>query len=255
MSFFSPEFLDIAGDFLRNVGRQVQENPEKAKSAILLIYKIFKYLPKYRGRAKAAFKEIWNSGNIAFSTYPDFIRDYIDDVKLPDARWEKLYNNINDDNKILILIGIRVSTLIERGLHPDAESTKEEVMREYGNKGLKIVNIITTNDIDILLREIESVKNKKVSNSFSNFLRKYDKISFLISPKDLKNKKEIEGKIRKMSCNQEFLIINMCGTQTQVLELSRLVNDMIINGFKAIMEPHIKDSGFKKSIKIILTFK
>jgi len=253
----SPEIInELAGEVIDNIVQQVQQNPEKLKGAIVLLSKISKYASEYFSRkAKRVFREIWDSRQFGFSTEPEYAKDFLNDVELPDNRWKKLYDCLSDETKYLLIVGLRISCLINGGLHAEAETLKHTITEENGYRAKTISNIITTNDIEVFLIKLDKFNKKEISKEFNKFIRNYDKFSYLVSPRKLDENIEISNRIRTMSIDSKIIIINMCGQMDECMKLVCIVEKLKNNTFQFDLQTDIGDSGFKKYIKIIMKMK
>ena len=91
----------------------------------------------------------------------------------------QLYNNLPEIDQAIFLQGREMQILIQKGLHGDSDEIKLQVEKRYGQRGLNIVNMLTTNDIEYLLEELKKPITKEVESQFNEWVNKYDSFTLL----------------------------------------------------------------------------
>lgn len=150
--------------------------------------------------------------------------------------------------------------LYKRGLHSEANKLKKEVKERYGNRGLNIVNIITSGDINHLLDEISDFSNKEnVLEIFDDWAENYVDIALLLSKENL-NKDYIKQNILELakSLKKDYIIIHFASNYTDVENAQDMINNLLINDKIIAYESIItnsEDVGFCKMLHVIIKFK
>jgi len=222
---------------------------------ILFFYRLLP--PKWKKKAFWIFEKLWNKKRVVISTEPEK-PGRVYDLRFDNADLAQLYTNLPEIDQAIFLQGREMQLLIQKGLHGDSDEIKQQVEKRYGQRGLNIVNMLTTNDIEYFLEEIKKPLSKEIESSFNDWVNKYDSFTLLVSPTNLNNPSKIRDKIIEISKKniKKYVLINLSGKMQDCTALINLVGEMKekkeLNFSK--FTPDIKESGFCKSLRIKIDF-
>ncbi|MEA3229332.1 MAG: hypothetical protein U9P44_00295 [archaeon] len=245
---------------ISSIVSKVISDPSQILSGLKQILFFYRLLPKeWKKRAFWIFETLWNKKKVIMSTDPEQ-PGKIYEVTFEDTKLEKLYKILPQVDQAIILQGKSMLELINKGLHGDSDEIKRDVEKRYGQRGLNIVNMLTTNDIQYLLEELkEPLNDKDCEEKFNEWAYKYDTITFLVSPINLSNPNEIKKRVKELSKNtpKDYVLINLSGKTQDCTELweliSKLKDNKELNYYD--IDSDISDSGFCKSLRIRINFK
>lgn len=247
--------------FIASIASKISSisSAEQVVSAILQIFVFFKSLPKaWQKKAFQIINTLWMRKVVIISTDPEEPQK-VYEPPFDDGRLTKLYNVLPESDKSIILLGNSMTNLISRGLHKASDDTKMDVDEEHGKRGLTIVNMMTTGDLQYVLVEIEGVTDsKKILEIFNNWVTNYERVALLISPLDLDDLNKVECRILALSENtkQSYLLIHISGELFEINKLPIFINKLKDEkklNFKEI-ECNIHDSGFYKALDVKIVF-
>ncbi|PKP54572.1 MAG: hypothetical protein CVT90_00565 [Candidatus Altiarchaeales archaeon HGW-Altiarchaeales-3] len=235
-------------------------DPSTILSAIKEIIFFYRLLPEgWKKKASKLLDKLWNMGKVIISTDPEQPGN-IYEVSFGDGKLDKLYNSVSKRDQAIMLQGKSMLDLINKGLHSDSDEIKKYVEERYRRRGLNIVDMMTTKDIEYLIEDIkESFNSEDYKKVFDYWALNYDSIASLVSPSELSNSKIVTSKIKEISKKtlKDYVLINLSGKMEDCAVLltiiSNLKEEKELNYFK--MEHDISDSGFCKSLRIKLLFK
>jgi len=232
----------------------------KVKAAIMQIISFYKYLPEsWKKKAFWIFNKLWNKEKILISTNTEKPKKLYE-VSFSDSELKNLFEMLPTNDQAIMIQGKSMLELIDMGLHGDSDEIKQNVEGRYGQRGLNIVNMLTTKDIFYLIKELGEEKNKeKGQELFNEWAHDYGLIAALISPSLLNTLDVVKKRILDISKKSKkgYCLVNLSGNTEDCTNLLNIVykmkEDRILN-FKNV-EQEIFDSGFCKSIKIKIIFK
>ncbi len=193
------------------------------------------------------------------STNPE-MPQLIYDSSFSDGRINEIIKFFSVTDRSIMYEGKSMLDLYKRGLHSEANKLKKEVKERYGNRGLNIVNIITSGDINHLLDEISDFSNKEnVLEIFDDWAENYVDIALLLSKENL-NKDYIKQNILELakSLKKDYIIIHFASNYTDVENAQDMINNLLINDKIIAYESIItnsEDVGFCKMLHVIIKFK
>gem|GEM_PF-2460763 len=234
-------------------------NPEQIAIAMDQILYYAEALPKdWKKKAYYLFSRLWDRKRVFISTRPE-LGDNIYGESFDDTRIEKLYRVLPQKEAALLVLGNTFSKMLKRGLHHQYKEQKEETEAKYGSWGAKIVNLVTTGDIQYMLDELGDNYSKDTAlKKFNEWVDNYQDISILVSPSDFEQEKAIRNRIITAATNlkKSFLLLHVSGTYRDVTKLVPLVEDMERNDLLNYSDliPSLSKSGFCHSLKIELKF-
>ena len=168
-----------------------------------------------------------------------------------------LYKSVSEVNQAIIRQGEAMLKLINKSLHSDSDEIKRYVEKRYGRRGLNIVDMITTKDINYLLEEIESFKPEKCESVLNKWADDYDNIALLVSPLRLDEPGAVKEKIKYIARKtpKDYILVNLSGKMEDCTRLLNIIEDLEKEKLlKFKMESDISDSGFCKSLRVKLIF-
>jgi len=235
-------------------------DPSTILSAIKEIIFFYRLLPEgWKRRASDLFLKLWNKRKVIISTDPEQPKK-IYEVSFGDGKLDKLYKSVSKKDQAIMLQGKSMLDLINKGLHSDSDEIKKYVEERYHHRGLNVVDMMTTKDIEYLIEDIkESFTSKDYKKLFEEWVSKYDSIALLVSPSELSNINIVKSKIKEISAKtpKDYVLINLSGKMDDCAALltiiSNLKEEKELNYSK--MEHDISDSGFCKSLRVKLLFK
>lgn len=251
----------IAGiSVISGIVANVISDSSKILSGIKQILFFYRLLPaKWKEKAFWIFEKLWGKNKVVISTDPEQPQK-IYEVTFEDAKLQKLFELLPEVDQAIMLQGRAMLELINKSLHGDSDEIKREVEHRYGQRGLNIVNMLTTNDIHYLLNELEEpLEEKKSLEKFNEWAYKYDLTALLVSPTELGDVTKIKQRIVELSKNtpKDYVLVNLSGKMEECTELLKVVNDL--REQKELnyhdIDEDISDSGFWKSLRIRIDFK
>src|SRR3989344_3415680 len=235
------------------VSRVKTSEPTEILAALKQILYFYELIPEeWKKKAYYIFSKLWDRKKVIISTDPDKVEN-IYEVNFEDDRIQKLYQHLPQMDQAILLQGKSMLDLISKGLHGDSDEVKIKVENRYGQRGLNIVNMLTTKDIGYALDELDEILDpKKVETNFNRWSLDYDSISLLVPPVDLEHLELIEKRIlaTAKSTPKKFMIINLSGKIedcTKMLQFVHTLKEKKILNYKSI-DNDILDSGFRKSL-------
>lgn len=133
------------------------------------------------------------------------------------------------------------------------------MVQRYGRLGLNIVDMITTEDIAYLLKEIKERKLSKpqISERFEWWAQNYDSFAVLVAPEELSDKTKVTAKIVEAAKKgHEKIFVHLTGKIEALVVLQELLQNLktgeVLN-YKRI-ETHTKPSGFYTAFNATLEF-
>lgn len=243
---------------IQSLVTKVISDPTQILSGLKQILFFYRLLPpEWKKKAFWIFEKLWSKKKVVISTEPEK-SERVYNLTFDNDDLTQLYNNLPQIDKAIFLQGREMQLLIRKGLHGDSDEIKQQVEKRYGQRGLNIVNMITTNDIEYFLDELDKPITKEVESKFNEWVNKYDSLAILVSPSKLDKPQEIKKKIITLAKNnfRKYMLINLSGKMEECTFLINLINKMKEN--KELnyskFDPDIKDSGFCKSLRIKIEF-
>ncbi|GBE56305.1 hypothetical protein BMS3Bbin16_00507 [archaeon BMS3Bbin16] len=231
--------------------------PAQIASAITQILYFYQFLPdEWKRKAYFIFEKIWDRGNVVFSTNTEALKT-IYEVKFDDKRINTIMEKLPTTDKSIMIQGWAMLNLISRGLHSESDKIKVDIQSRYGRRGINIVNILTTGDIDYLIDDITDLSNKdEVLKVFNWWAENYEKVALLINPDD--TKEELKEKIIKISSSlvKDYILIHSTGNFLEIQKNSKILSELFENGIikYETIDVHIYDSGLCKALKAKVQF-
>lgn len=230
-----------------------------AAKQILIFYKL---IPKeWKSTAAKIFEKLWSKKKIVMSTDPEKPAEIYEtyETNFGDDRLTKLFKKVSERDKSIFILGKSMIDLIQKGLHNESESIKDTVDIRYDGRGLTIVNMITTGDIQYVLNEIDPLTDSKtILDTFNGWVDTYDSFALLISPSELIDPKKIEEKIINLSkrAKKNYVMVHVSGKIEDVNKVTEIISKM--KEEKKLkyerLEPFIVDSGFYKALNAKILF-
>ncbi len=245
---------------IQSLVSKVISDPNQILSGLKQILFFYRLLdPELKKKAFWIFERLWDNKKIVISTEPEKT-ERIFSIKFDNEKLKKLYEILPQIDQAIILQGKEMQDLINKGLHGDSDEIKQNIEKRYGQRGLNIINMLTTHDIEYLLDELpEPFEVRNVESKFNQWVIDYNIITVLVSPLSLDKPTEIKKRVLEAArCTpKKFILINLSG---KIVECTALIN--LINEMKEKKElnynefiPNITDSGFYKSLRIKINFK
>lgn len=234
-------------------------NTSQILSGLKQILFFYRLLPdEWKKKAFWIFEKLWSKKLVIISTDPEQ-PEKIYGVTFDNDKLNNMFNLLPIADQAIILQGKSMVDLISRGLHGDSDEIKNNVEDRYGQRGLNIVNMLTTKDIQYLLDELaEQFNAKDCERKFNEWALQYDSIAVLVSPVDFKDLDKIKARIKNSSKNniKNYTLVNLSGKMEDCTKLLQLVSDMkTCQELKYNeMAPDISESGFCKSLRIKISF-
>jgi len=243
---------------IQSLVTKVISDPTQILSGLKQILFFYRLLPpEWKKKAFWIFEKLWSKKKVVISTEPEK-SERVYNLTFDNDDLTQLYNNLPEIDKAIFLQGREMQLLIRKGLHGDSDEIKQQVEKRYGQRGLNIVNMITTNDVEYFLDELKKPITKEVESKFNEWVNKYDSLALLVSPSKLSKPPEIKKKIITLAKNnfRKYMLINLSGKMEECTFLINLISEMKekkeLNYSK--FYPDIKDSGFCKSLRIKIEF-
>lgn len=243
---------------IQSLVTEVISDPTQIVSGLKQIFFFYRLLPpEWKKKAFWIFEKLWSKKKAVISTEPEK-SERVYTLTFDNDDLTDLYNNLPDIDKAIFLQGREMQLLIQKGLHGDSDEIKLEVEKRYGQRGLNIVNMLTTNDIEYFLEELKKPITKEVESPFNEWVNKYDSFTLLVSPINLDNPLEIKKKIIDIAKNKfrKYILINLSGKMKECTLLINLISEMKEKEELKYSQfyPDIKESGFCKSLRIKVDF-
>ncbi len=233
-------------------------DPTQILSGIKQILFFYRLLPpEWKKKAFWIFEKLWNKKKVVISTEPER-SERVYNLTFDNDDLTQLYNSLPEIDQAIFLQGREMQLLIQKGLHGDSDEIKQQVEKRYGQRGLNIVNMLTTNDIEYFIEELKKPITKEVESVFNEWVNKYDSFTLLVSPTNLDKPQEIKNKIIAIAKNnfRKYVLINLSGKIGDCTSLINLISEMKekkeLNYSQ--FNPDIKESGFCKSLRIKIEF-
>jgi hypothetical protein len=236
---------------------KVITDPTQILAGLKQILFFYRLLPaEWKRKAFWIFEKLWNKKNVVISTeVPNAAGIY--NIKFENEQLKRLYDNLPQIDQAMFLQAKRMQDLIQKGFHNESDEIKLQIDQRYGQRGLNLINMITTNDINYFLDETKEPINREIESSFNSWVNNYDKISALISPKLLEKPEDVKRIIMEKAKNSDkYILINLSG---KMEDCTLLIN--IINSMKeekklnfSVFSPDIQDAGFCKSLRAKINF-
>lgn len=196
--------LILGISIIQSLVTKVISDPTQILSGLKQILFFYRLLPnEWKKKAFWIFERLWSKKKVVISTEPEK-SGRVYNLPFDNDELKNLYDNLPEIDKAIFLQGREMQLLIQKGLHGDSDEIKIHVEKRYGQRGLNIVNMLTTNDIEYFLVELEKPVTKKVETIFNEWVNKYDSFTVLISPTKLNNPSEIKSKILKYFISQRI---------------------------------------------------
>jgi len=243
---------------IQSLVSKVISDPSQVVSAIKQILFYYRLLPpEWKKKAYWIFEKLWSKKKVVISTEPEKTAR-IFDIEFDNDEILQLYQCLPQIDQAIFLQGRNMQLLIAKGLHGDSDENKLSVEKRYGQRGLNIVNMLTTGDIEYFLEETKKPITKKVEPEFNEWVNKYDSFTLLVSPQNLNNIKNIKEKILDIAKNsfRPYILINLSGKMEDCTRLLNIIDKMKENkelNYKTII-PDISESGFCKSLRAKIEF-
>ncbi|HLD81172.1 MAG TPA: hypothetical protein VJA40_04195 [archaeon] len=233
--------------------------PEQILSAFKQILYFYNLLPtEWKKKAFWIFEKLWLKKQVIVSTTPEDPQK-VYETNFNDDRVNQLLKILPDTDKSILLLGKTMVDLIQKGLHTESDNIKAEVSKRYGLRGLNIVNMVTTGDIEYFLEESEALKeNVRKLKKFDEWAYDYESIALLISPKEMNNKEMIVKKIVGLAerSKKGFVLLNISGKLEEIIIVQKYIEDLKNEeklNYKNV-ETNTSDSGFYKALRIKINF-
>ncbi len=241
------------------VSRAISDTSQilSALKQILFFYNLLP--PEWKKKAFYIFEKLWNKYKVTFSTNPEQPRK-VYEITFEDKKLRKLYETLPPTDQAIMLQGRAMLDLISKGLHGESDEIKKDVEERYNQRGLNIVNMLTTKDIDYLLEEIgESFDPKQCIAKFNEWASQYDSIALLVSPSKLADPEKVKRDVINLSIKniRPYALVNLSGKMEDCTRLLNIISDLkekkALNYYNAYED--ISDSGFCKSLRVRIDFK
>ena len=254
------EKLILGISVIQSIVSKVISDPTQIISGLKQILYFYHLIPaEWKKKAFWIFEKLWGKKKVVISTEPEKTkRSY--NIKFDNDKLTKLYDFLPQIDQAILLQGKEMQDLINKYLHSDSDEIKQEVETRYGQRGLNIVNMLTTHDVEYLLDELtEPFEAKIVESIFNKWAQDYDSIAILISPSNLDKPQEIKKRILTVTkvTSKKYILINLSGKMEDCTNFINLIYKMKekkeINYIDLKLD--IADSGFCKSLRIKINFK
>ncbi|MBI3031991.1 hypothetical protein HYY69_00830 [Candidatus Woesearchaeota archaeon] len=247
---------------IESIVSKVVASPSEILSGLKQILFFYRLIPKkWKEKAFWVFEKLWAKKKVVISTDPEK-PEQIYEVIFEDDKLKSLYNMLPQVDQPIMLQGKSMINLIDKGLHSDSDVIKATVEEKYGQRGLNIVNMLTTKNIQEVLDEIETEKitqQKDFEKKFNDWAYNYDSLAVLVSPSELTNTKNVNSKIMAIakSTRKNYILINISGKMEDCTQLINTISQLKEN--KELKYENftydISDSGFCKSLRGKIIFK
>ena len=247
---------------IESIVSKVVASPSEILSGLKQILFFYRLIPKkWKEKAFWIFEKLWAKKKVVISTNPEKPQQ-IYEVVFEDDKLKSLYNMLPQVDQAIMLQGKSMITLINKGLHSDSDIIKGTVEEKYGQRGLNIVNMLTTKNIQEVLEEIETEKTtqqKDFEKKFNDWVYNYGSLAVLVSPIELSDDKIVKSKIMAIakSTPKNYILINISGKIEDCTQLINIISQLKENKElkyeKFIYD--ISDSGFCKSLMGKIIFK
>ena len=224
-------------------------------AALKQIFILWNYIPEdLRRKCYFVFDKLWKKNLVVLSTKPE-MPGVIYEVEFYDEQLKKIYFSVSEKDASAIRLGVSMRELISRGLHSDSDDIKQDAHDCYKERGLSIVNLITTNDISFLFDDVaDLIEKEKIKEKFDWWVENYTNISILVSPEQLQNIPELESKIltAAKSLAKTYILINFTGKMNEIQNLIQIIEKLKTGKklcFKEFRKYEIKQSGFCTAFK------
>lgn len=247
-------------NIISSIVSKAVSSPSQIASGLRQILFFYNLLPtEWKRKAYYIFEKLWNKNKVVLSTNPEQAQK-VYEITFEDDKLNHLFNTLPQVDKAIMLQGKTMMDLISKGLHSDSDEIKLDVEERYGQRGLNIVNMLTSNDIVYLLEEIkEPVRRKELEDTFNEWAYKYDSIALMVSPSALNKPDKIKRDIINLSKKnvKDFILVNLSGKMEDCTKLLKIISDLKdekeLNYKEAPLD--ISDSGFCKSLRVKINFK
>jgi len=250
--------LIVGISVIQSLVTKVISDPSQILSGIKQILYFYRLLPdKWKKKAFWIFEKLWGKKKVVISTEPEK-SERVYELTFDNEDLTQLYKNLPEIDQAIFLQGREMQLLIQKGLHGDSDEIKLQVEKRYGQRGLNIVNMLTTNDVEYFLEETKKPITKEVESKFNEWVNKYDSFTLLVSPLGLSNPSEIKKKIIALAKNsfRKYILINLSGKMEECTSLMNMISEL--KEKKELnfsnFDPDIKESGFCKSLRIKIDF-
>ena len=247
---------------IESIVSKVVSSSSEILSGLKQILFFYRLIPKkWKEKAFWIFEKLWTKKKVVISTNPEKA-EQIYEVVFEDDKLKALYDMLPQVDQAIMLQGKSMITLINKGLHSDSDTIKGTVEQKYGQRGLNIVNMLTTKDIQYVLEEIETEKitqQKDFEKKFNDWAHNYDSLSVLVSPIEISDNKNVKKKIMVLAKNtpKNYILVNVSGKMEDCTQLINIISELKenkeLNYEKFIYD--IFDSGWCKSLRGKIIFK
>ena len=223
-------------------------------AAIKQILFFYKLLPdEWKRKAYEVFTSLWDKKSVGMSTQPQ-LPEQIYNVSFDDPKIEELIRILPLTDAAIMHIGKAISNLITKGLHAQSEIEKESVSKHYGKRGLNIIHIITTGDIQYIVEECRDKNTEEKLRIFNFWADNYLHIALLASSELLASYDDFVSLATTIAGYQsrDYMLVNMSGNMNDITTLITYVDKLKTDGklnYKGYISKFYT-SGFNKSIKI-----
>lgn len=233
-------------------------SPTKIYAAMTQILYFYKLLPpEWKKKAYYLFATLWAKKKVIFSTNPDSASEFMN-AHFEDARITQLFDKLPSNDKAVLLAGKSMMDLVAKGLHSDSYAFKGGVLQHHGIRGINIVDMITTGDIEQPLVEMDGKTTEERIKIFNWWADNYNKVALLVTSEQLIHSEQLESAIKERASSglRKYIIINFTGTYEEVTKLISIVGEMKqkkkLNYVSFI--PVIKEFGFRTCLNIHIDF-
>lgn len=250
--------IEIIGNIVASVSGI--SNPAKIYGAIKQIIYFFNLLPsEWKKRAYFAFEKLWLRKEVIITTNPDTASGFME-ANFEDARINQLFQILPDNDKVILLAGKGNIDLNNKGLHTDSYNFKGGILYQHGYRGINIIDMLSTGDIDKPLVEMDGKKPEEKIHIFNWWADNYQKVALMLPDDPITDayenviKKGIED--RASSGLKSYVLVNYAGKLEDTKKLIDIITEMKTKkqlNYVSII-PQIKDIGFKSCVNICIDF-
>lgn len=196
------------------------------------IITFWKVLPEeWKGKSRSIFKKLWDEKKVIISDDSDSVRDSFD-VDFEDERIYRLASAVNSYNRACLIAGRQILNYWQKGLTEPGKEVRKSIEETYGEEGLKVLNMMTTRDVEYVVEDMEDIENMSdddIQQRFNEWISDYNKFSKRVTVPEIRDDgSQVKEDIIELSKEtpKDFIVLHISASTEDIMKLNGLITDL-----------------------------
>lgn len=225
----------IAVRQIKNISKKLDNGVTSAaeiSAGMGQIITFWKVLPeKWKKKSRSIFYDLWDKKKVVISDESQQVEDAYN-VDFENEQMYHLVSSVNSYNRACLIAGGQVLDYWEKGLNKKGKEVRDSIEKSYGEEGMKVLNMVTTQDIDYVLSDmgdISTLDDSQTQEKFSDWVSIYNDISKRVKVSEVRNEvKELKEDIINLAKRtpKDFIVLHISAGSEDIMKLNSIVTEL-----------------------------